>query len=77
MITSDRVRVEVAANPVATKPNSRLNSAGSKRPKSTMPTERATFSTTSTQSVTLPPLIVALRKDHSITSPFRGLHQVR
>src|ERR1700681_534134 len=28
-----RVRVEVAANPAATTPNSRLNSVGSKRPK--------------------------------------------
>jgi len=37
------VRVEVAANPAATKPNSRLSSAGSKRPKSTMPTEDQLF----------------------------------
>jgi hypothetical protein len=62
-----RVRVEVAANPAATTPNSRLSSAGSIRPKSTMPTEYATFSTVSTHSVTSPSSIAALRKVHSIT----------
>ena len=45
------VRVEVAANQAAAKPNSRLVSAGSKLPKSITPPGRPTFSTASVNSV--------------------------
>jgi hypothetical protein len=38
-----RSRVELAANPAATKPNSRLSSAGSKRLKSTRPNRTSYF----------------------------------